>query len=177
MSPHKYKQEIPTRLVPIVPVHRESIAYPLPPRRSSLPLVSPAMTGLADTIGKKEKHKTVTKDHTKGLPPLREALRTDDDVSEAHFDKWMAGYCVEPPADAGTCCLGFWVTCALYGKTHWRLRRIAAGQNPQNDAWHSKNGCNGACWAQFAASIFVVDWFGGEFRMYLLQRKHTNLWP
>jgi hypothetical protein len=67
------------------------------------------------------------------------------------FDGWMAKFCVEPEDgyDAGGCCLAFWIPCAQYGKTHWRLKQVEDGKDPSNAKWKSSDGCNGPCWAWY----------------------------
>ncbi|PBP18208.1 hypothetical protein BUE80_DR011101 [Diplocarpon rosae] len=73
------------------------------------------------------------------------------DSSEAYHG-WMSQFCVEPRNDANTCCLGFWVPYALYGKTHWRLKRVNRGQDATDESWKSSDGCNGPCWGWWALS-------------------------
>ena len=60
--------------------------------------------------------------------------------------QWMVQFCVEPPGDLATCCLSWWVPCAQYGKTNWRLKRQFLGEDPTDATWKSAYGCNGACW-------------------------------
>ncbi|KAL2075446.1 hypothetical protein VTL71DRAFT_389 [Oculimacula yallundae] len=83
--------------------------------------------------------------NTKLLPSTQ---RQPDGGSEGPvYNNWMSRFCVEPRNDVDTCCLGSWVPCALYGKTHWRTKRIDRGKDASNSTWHSNDGCNTACWA------------------------------
>lgn len=78
--------------------------------------------------------------------------------SKVVFQGWMAKFCIAPPGgDVDTCCLAFWVPSAMYGKTHWRLARIAKGQDHQNSSWKSKFICNGACWSAQLLSCIGLE--------------------
>ncbi|CAL3966450.1 unnamed protein product [Diplocarpon coronariae] len=68
------------------------------------------------------------------------------------YNGWMSQFCVEPRGDADTCCLGFWVPYALYGKTHWRLKRVNRGRDATDESWKPGDGCNGPCWGWWALS-------------------------
>jgi hypothetical protein len=47
-------------------------------------------------------------------------------------------------SDFGTCMMGWSVPCMLYGKTQYRLKQMAQGEDPL-DA-HAHEICNGPCW-------------------------------
>jgi hypothetical protein len=89
------------------------------------------------------------------------------------FDEWMAKFCVEPPEDTYTCCLAFWVPCAIYGKTHWRLKQVEEGRDPSGDSWEPRYGCNGPCWALYGMCFLIQC--DCEFS-YLPQRLRNNSW-
>jgi hypothetical protein len=168
MSPFKHKRVHRSKTdrlpqsIPIIPLHRESIAYPLPAKQGSRPPQgSPVMRDAGGTSGKKATLSNASKPNTLPLPPLREAASSVDDDPEEHYSKWMASYAINPTKDVDNTCLGMWATCALYGKTHWRLQQIGAGKSPLDDAWHSKDAFNSACWAQWGSSFFMVDALGG----------------
>jgi len=74
------------------------------------------------------------------------------ETEEADYDGWMAKLCVEPSSDVGTCCLGFWLPCVLYGKIDERLQLIQKGRDPNKVG----NGCNGSCmiWAASCGGFF-----------------------
>lgn len=57
---------------------------------------------------------------------------------------WLNKLCHEPQGDIGTCCLGFWLPCALYGNTQYRLKQMAQGDDPLDLRGHRRN--NGPCW-------------------------------
>ena len=57
---------------------------------------------------------------------------------------WLNKLCHEPEGDIGTCCLGFWLPCALYGNTQYRLKQMAQGDDPSDLSEHRHN--NGPCW-------------------------------
>lgn len=57
---------------------------------------------------------------------------------------WLNKLCHEPEGDIGTCCLGFWLPCALYGNTQYRLKQIDQGDDPMDLSEHKHN--NGPCW-------------------------------
>lgn len=90
-----------------------------------------------------------------------QATGESDEANKVVFDEWMAKLYVQPgkaghPGDVGTCCLAWWVPCALYGKTHWRLKQLADDKDPSDDSWKSKYGRNGPCWAFYALSIVYI---------------------
>ncbi|KAG0648886.1 Cadmimum resistance [Hyphodiscus hymeniophilus] len=80
-------------------------------------------------------------------PRVSSRRRTPGQADDQKFDGWMAKFCVEPADDCNSCCLSFWVPCAQYGKTHWRLKQVESGQDPSDAAWKADYGCNGPCWA------------------------------
>lgn len=138
------------------PIHRDSITYPLQPRRSSLaPAASSAMSRTAGQGKKVAKQKPLSSSqiNTRSLPPLRETMPNNDGDGSPHFNGWMTIWGEErPQKDMGTCCIGFWFPPALYGKTHWRLQQVSAGKNPDDHEWKFSQGCNGACWTMSALS-------------------------
>ncbi|KAK0125586.1 hypothetical protein ONS95_000407 [Cadophora gregata] len=91
-------------------------------------------------------HRHVMSAYTATLPRSAHP-QTDGGNEGLPYNGWMSQFCVEPRGDISTCCLGFWVPCALYGKTHWRLKQIVRGKDASDSTWKSKNGCNTACWA------------------------------
>ncbi len=76
----------------------------------------------------------------------------DADGADKPYNGWMTKFCVEPPDDVNTCCLGCWVPCVLYGKTHWRLKQVSKGEDGTDSKWRSKDGCNAPCWAWWGVS-------------------------
>ncbi len=82
----------------------------------------------------------------------------------------MNKLCHEPEGDLGTCCVGCWAPCALYGKTQYRLKQMSQGDDPldlvgqknrpalpmaertdrgEDEEWEEVQGykaCNGPCW-------------------------------
>jgi hypothetical protein len=83
------------------------------------------------------------------LEPL---LNTDKSYAD-----WMSRFCFEPPGDARACCEGCFIPFALFGKTHWRLKQITQGGDPLDSNWHSKDGCNGCCWAWLGLRLLSFD--------------------
>ncbi|KUJ21727.1 uncharacterized protein LY89DRAFT_381682 [Mollisia scopiformis] len=83
-------------------------------------------------------------------PSQANRSQTEDETT---FQDWLSPWCQEPPdaenRDVETCCLGFWVPCALYGKSNWRLKRVAMGEDSSNASWKPSMGCNGNCWGWF----------------------------
>lgn len=136
------------------PIHRDSITYPLQPRRSSLThFPTPLRTGGPGKKVAREKPLSSSQINTRSLPPLREAMPTNDGEGSPHFNRWMTIWGEEgSQKDMGTCCMGFWFPPALYGKTHWRLQQVSAGKNPDDHEWKFSQGCNGACWTMSALS-------------------------
>ena len=63
---------------------------------------------------------------------------SDDDIT---YDGWMSNLCDEPSDDAGTCCLGFWLPCLLYGKVDQRIKLVRDGKNPED----AGTGCGAEC--------------------------------
>ena len=57
---------------------------------------------------------------------------------------WLNKLCHEPEGDVRTCCLGWWLPCALYGNTQWRLKQMAQGDDPLDMSGLRRN--NGPCW-------------------------------
>ena len=69
---------------------------------------------------------------------------------------WLNNLCHEPQGDMGTCCLGFWLPCALYGNTQYRLKQMAQGDDPLDLSEHDS--CNGPCWMyQMLTCCFKID--------------------
>lgn len=69
---------------------------------------------------------------------------------------WLNKLCLEPEGDIGTCCLGFWLPCALYGNTQYRLKQMAQGDDPLDLSEH--DACNGPCWMyQMLTCCFKID--------------------
>jgi hypothetical protein len=145
--PVKTTSGSPPEVMPLVPLHRNSITQPSPSKAQKLVKEKPNIPYRLDL---------------NTLRPLRESAPSRNGNQEESFDDFMSAYCVEPPNDAETCLMGTFVTCVLFGKTHWRLNRIANGLNPQDEEWKFNGGCNGACWTQFAMSMFLVDCLGGK---------------
>ncbi|PBP23287.1 hypothetical protein BUE80_DR005865 [Diplocarpon rosae] len=91
--------------------------------------------------------------HNRNLMNAYNAIDSSSHGSDSEaYHGWMSQFCVEPRNDANTCCLGFWVPYALYGKTHWRLKRVNRGQDATDESWNSSDGCNGPCWGWWALS-------------------------
>lgn len=176
--PYRSVTEPLPRVIPIDPLHRESITYPIPagnvqrraptaplPSTGPIPagqMLKPVIPTTNVPLGK------LPKPNTLPLPPLRAAAPANDGSHEDHFNDWMAPYCGNPFVDMGNTCTGLWATCALYGKTHWRLQQIVANKSPQDDEWEHKKGFNSACWAQWGTSFFFLEPFGGKFKIYLM---------
>lgn len=184
--PYRSITEPLPRILPIDPLHRESITYPLPAgsvqRRAPtapLPMTSHPVGSIGKTLkvvnpdikGSQRKIMKPQPPTKPRLPPLRAAAPSADGSHEDHFNSWMAPFCGNPFVDAGNTCTGLWATCALYGKTHWRLQQIVADKDPQDDAWDSKKGFNSACWAQWSTSFFFMEPFGGKSRAFCYLAK------
>ncbi|EKD19876.1 hypothetical protein MBM_01828 [Drepanopeziza brunnea f. sp. 'multigermtubi' MB_m1] len=65
----------------------------------------------------------------------------------------VTSFGVEPQGDFGTCFLGFWIPCVLFGKTHWRLKRVSRGQDASDAAWNPSYGFNRLCLACGVAAL------------------------
>ncbi|KAG4439183.1 hypothetical protein IFR05_005336 [Cadophora sp. M221] len=118
-----------------VPIHRESlVSIELTQATSRRASVSMAQQG------------HVMSAYNATLPPSAHP-QSDGGNEGLPYNDWMSQFCVEPQHDTSTCCLGFWVPCALYGKTHWRLKQINRGKDASDSKWQLKDGCNTACWA------------------------------
>lgn len=130
------------------PVHRESIVSltPFPPSRGSI------TTSVKRKPLKAYDETLPSQTTTSSQAADREGTSEDDP-----YTGWMSKLCVEPnkgDLDANTCCLGFWVPCALYGKTNWRLTQINGGRDATDSSWKSNDGCNTSCWAWYGAWCF-----------------------
>jgi hypothetical protein len=81
--------------------------------------------------------------------------------TEETFDNWMASGWKNPEdGDAINCCLAFWAPWVMYGKTHWRLKQVVRGEDPQDSAWKSNCTCNEACWAMGALDCISLLYLG-----------------
>jgi hypothetical protein len=89
-------------------------------------------------------------------------------------DQWMTKFCVEPPGDLDlpTCCLGFMVPCALYGKVDWRLKQKSLGRSVY--AWRRSDGCNGPCWA-YCACDGVLPVLSGKFSDIIIYTSYSQV--
>lgn len=83
-----------------------------------------------------------------GIPPANgmKTHKAPARITDQNSKYWMSAFCMEPRGDGGTCALGTFVPCALYGKTNWRLDQLLAQENPLDSAWNRKDGCNRGCW-------------------------------
>ncbi|PVH79168.1 hypothetical protein DL98DRAFT_461375 [Cadophora sp. DSE1049] len=115
------------------PIHRDSV-------------VSLELTQASSGPSYPMAHRQVMSAYTATLPRSAHP-QTDGGNEGLPYNDWMSQFCVEPRDDISTCCLGFWVPCALYGKTHWRLKQIIRGKDASDSTWKPKDGCNTACWA------------------------------
>lgn len=94
-----------------------------------------------------------------GLP--KELLRSPAAKSQTKetFNGWMASGWKRPAIkgrDTGHCCIAFWVPWEMYGKTHWRLKQVVNGGDPQDTSWQHEYRCNEACWAMLALDCLCL---------------------
>jgi hypothetical protein len=88
---------------------------------------------------------------------------------------WMAKFCVEPDGDAATCCLGWFVPCALYGKTHWRLEQLRKDKDPLDTSWKCSYGCNGPCWLFYLLGVYFTGTLGScELSLNTFAKNYSN---
>ncbi|KAF8866945.1 hypothetical protein BDZ45DRAFT_795403 [Acephala macrosclerotiorum] len=80
------------------------------------------------------------------LMTTRGIQRPSEHAGQEVYSGWMTKFCVEPIDDVNTCCLGCWVPCALFTKTHWRLGQVGRNENALH-GWTSSMGCSLPCWA------------------------------
>jgi hypothetical protein len=71
---------------------------------------------------------------------------------------WMNNLCHDPHDDMESCCIGFWIPCALYGKTQYRFEQMAEGKDPLDES--RREACNGPC---LMYQIFMCFRFDCEF--------------
>ena len=138
-------ERLQARAATIIPVHRESIVGPT--HTSTFP--GHSGTIILDTDFYRNGSLESRRSSSQQLPP--------------QTDQWMTKFCAEPPGkgDANTCCLGWWVPCALYGKVNWRLNQKSRGEDI-ND-WSSAKGCNSPCWAYWAFGLIPAVGCHGVF--------------
>lgn len=112
--------------------HRGSLSYPLTPATATTPSDNQHF-GLGHPL----RH---------GHPRWVSQSGTTDYHGFSHPKPtpWMNELCHEPEGDLRTCCVGFWLPGALYGKTQYRLKQMAEGEDPLNESRHEI--CNGPCW-------------------------------
>jgi len=136
------QEAIQSRAATLIPIHRESISLNqshITPRAS--------ITMAQQRQGMNAYNVT--------LPPLAQPQTDPHGEKGAEsrpYNGWMTKFCDEPPDDVNTCCIGFWIPCVLYGKTHWRLKRVSKGEDAADSNWKPKNGCNAPCWAWWGVS-------------------------
>lgn len=137
------------------PVHRESLV--IPQHTTILPRVvhtEQAMDAPPNLWG------------ALGRGSLRRVSHVDTNVvepDESSFPDWLSPWCQEPPGgDADTCCLGFWVPSALFGKTHWRLNTLSYDRDDKRRTWKPAMGCNGMCWVYCAVACFLTPCVAGN---------------
>lgn len=106
----------PSTAAKILLTHRESLG-------------TPSAISMDSMVGEPS-----TSQHDNTPPALIES-------NESEYQGWMNEFCVEPASDTGTCCLGFWLPCVLFGKIDERLQRVQKGKDPKTVG----NGCNGSC--------------------------------
>ena len=144
----------PPPKITITAVHRNSLAKPrhvtIPPNEQQIftarpPTIEPSNSPVAHDHG-------LTKPTAFNVSSNPRSGSTTDES----YAGWMNQWCHEPPDDAKACCLGFWVPPVLYGKTHWRLQNLTKGEDPLDSNWHSRDGCNGCCWAWFGLNIVCL---------------------
>jgi hypothetical protein len=143
-SQRQTSESLQPRALATTPIHRESIV------RSNHTTIGPGPSGTMaqSTAG-------AAGGQIRASNPLMEKRN----ISTTRG--WRTKFCVEPPGDAGTCCFGFWVPFALYGKTQWRLRQAAMQEDALDSSWKPKYGCNGPCWAYWALGLIgIVGWHG-----------------
>jgi hypothetical protein len=147
---------IKVRPVAITPVHRSSVVQPkhipiLPHdyRRLSAALVSEMST---DGIPKRFQNRVDVYRPQSRIEPVSSRQHRR---SSAAYPKFMNKFCAEPPNDVDTCCLGFWVPCALYGKISWRLNEYERNRDGSDKAWNPRYGCNQMC-CGLASIIFLL---------------------
>lgn len=125
-----------------IPIHLDSISLD---QRRTTPRASIAMA----------QHRQVVSAYNATLPPSTQHEIESQGESGAEnqpYNDWMTTFCAEPSNDVNTCCLGWWMPCVLYGKTHWRLKRISKGEDATDSDWKPKTGCNAPCWAWWGVS-------------------------
>ncbi|TAQ89584.1 hypothetical protein B7494_g2087 [Chlorociboria aeruginascens] len=71
--------------------------------------------------------------------------------------RWMAKFCVEPPGDAATCCLAWWVPCILAGRNDWKLDRWDKGLPIESDHSVEARGCNMWCFFHLLAGSVCLE--------------------
>lgn len=128
------------------PVHRESLVQP------QHTIIIPRGYHSEQTMGAGSSRRGSVWGHE---PVIRasQAASHNQEREENTFEDWLSPWCQEPPGgDAGTCCMGFWAPCVLYGKSDWRLKSLAYDENDSRRKWTAGKGCNGACWTYWGSS-------------------------
>ncbi|ESZ96088.1 hypothetical protein SBOR_3565 [Sclerotinia borealis F-4128] len=102
-------------LDPTTPVHRQSLA------------TTPAM---------------VENRQPESTPQIRYAIPDQPQRPEPSLNRnksehkgqsdWLIGFCHHPVGDHNTVFAGIFAPCALYGKTHWRLKNVSLGRDPHD---------------------------------------------
>jgi hypothetical protein len=146
-TPHQRQtsDSLRARAVTITPIHRESIVKPK--HTSIVPRASGTM---ADITGAS----------TSAMTPDQTTSKKQNRVPNDSV--WMTKWFAEPPGDVATCCMGIWFPCVLYGKTDWRLRQVAMGEDALDDKWECKYGCNAPCWAFWMVSYLTANILPGK---------------
>lgn len=155
------------RTVAIVPVHRSSVVQPrhvpiLPhdSRRLSATLMSEmSAAGIPNKIPSRV---DVYRPQSRTQPVSGRQQRR----SSTAYPRFMNKFCAEPPNDVNTCCLGFWVPCALYGKIAWRLNEYERNRDGSDEAWDPKYGCNQMCCGLASVICLLPHIVTGKFLPY-----------
>lgn len=121
-------------LDPTTPVHRQSLA------------TTPAM---------------VENRQPESTPQIRYAIPDQPQRPEPSLNRnksehkgqsdWLIGFCHHPVGDHNTVFAGIFAPCALYGKTHWRLKNVSLGRDPHD--FKPSDGCNSMCWIHAALTL------------------------
>ncbi|CZR56951.1 uncharacterized protein PAC_06840 [Phialocephala subalpina] len=155
-SPHKHAESHrslasfnfqPTQSRATHPAHRESLVAP---RHHSI------ITSQGDHTDSNMRAEPNTRPGRDRLFACGGIRRPSGDGDLEVYNGWMTKFCVEPSDDAHTCCLGFWVPCVLFAKTHWRLGQVGRGENALK-GWTPSMGCTLPCWAHCGLSLICIN--------------------
>ena len=151
-SPVSSQEQAPPA-ISVTPVHRGSLIRPtyitIPPRNKNTSKPAPISPIPSRHLAARSDRSSRTSEYVAPYAVTREAGKLTG------HKKWTAKLWHEPPNDAGTCCLGFFLPCVLYSKTQYRMYRVSQGKDALDMSGYK--GCSGPCWAYYGLSLIRLE--------------------